>query len=126
MPLKCFVKRSLCSLPVGEDLHYTDSSGNVSIAFPNDIPGDAAGVLTVIVKLDEDDNYGSVIFEKDINWGQHLISAENPIAKRSLIGARNNAPWFMVIIINAILATIWGYLFFVVYELYRIKKLGKS
>ena len=124
MPLKCFVKRSLCSLPVGEDLHYTDSTGHVAINFPNDIPGDAKGTLTVIVKLDEDDNYGSVIFEKEVTWGKHLEASENPIGHRSLIGARNNAPWFMVIAINAMLLTIWGYLFFVVYELYRIKKLS--
>jgi len=126
MPLKCFVKRSLCSLPVGEDLHYTDSAGYVSIAFPNDIPGDAAGAVTVIVKLDEDDNYGSVIYEKDVTWGRHLEANENPIGHRSLIGARNNAPWFMVVAINAMLFTIWGYLFFVMYELYRIKKISNS
>ncbi len=125
MPLKCFVKRSLCSLPVGEDLHYTDTAGFVSVAFPNDIPGDAAGAVTIVVKLDEDDNYGSVIFEKQANWGKHLEASENPIGHRSLIGARNNAPWFMVIAINAMLFTIWGYLFFVMYELYRIKKLSK-
>ena len=126
MPLKCFVKRSLCSLPVGEDLHYTDSTGNVSIAFPNDIPGDAAGVITIIVKLDEDDNYGSVIFEKNIAWGQHLVASENPIGKRSLIGARNNAPWLMVIGVNGILFIIWGYLLYVVYSLFKIKKLSKA
>ena len=126
MPLKCFVKRSLCSLPVGEDLHYTDTAGNVSIAFPNDIPGNALGTVTIIVKLDEDDNYGSVVFEKDVTWGQHLAATESPVAKRSLIGARNNAPWFMVVIINAILLTIWGYLFYVAYGLFKIKRLGNK
>lgn len=126
VPLKFFVKRSLCLLPVGKDLNYTDEQGNAEVTFPNDIPGDKDGNLTVIVKLDEDDNYGTVQYEKVMKWGIPLLNPENPVANRSLIGARNNAPWFMVIIINAMLIGIWGYLLYIVFSLFRIKKLGKT
>lgn len=125
MALKCGVKRALCLLPVGKDLNYTDEEGNVEIAFPNNIPGDKEGNLTVIVKLDEDDNYGTVQYEKAVKWGVPLLHPENPLAGRSIIGNANNAPWFIVVSISAILIGIWGYLCYIVYGLFRIKKLGK-
>ena len=126
IPLKCFVKRSLCLLPVGKELNYTDEEGNVEVTFPNDIPGDKDGNVTIIVKLDEDENYGTVQYEKIMKWGVP-VNAESLVASNgSLIGSRNNAPWFMVIIINAILIGIWGYLCYIVYGLYKINKMGKS
>jgi hypothetical protein len=124
MPLKCFVKRALCLLPVGKDLNYTDEEGNVEVTFPNDIPGDKDGNLTIIVKLDEDENYGTVQYDKIMKWGVPML-AENPFAARSLIGSRNNAPWFMVVIITAILISIWGYLCYIIYGLFRVNKIGK-
>ncbi len=123
IPLKFSVKRALCLLPVGEDINYTDEQGSVEVTFPNDIPGDKDGNFTAVVKLDEDENYGTVQYEKSIKWGTPS-EGENPIALRSLVGARDNAPWFMVIIINAILIGIWGYLCYIVYSLFRINKLG--
>jgi hypothetical protein len=125
VPLKCFVKRALCLLPVGKDLNYTNDSGQVQITFPNDIPGDKDGHLIVVVKLDEDDNYGTVQYEKIVKWGVPLIDAENPLAGRSLISPGNNAPWVLVVVISSALIAIWGYLCFIVYGLIRIKKLGQ-
>ena len=122
VPLKCFVKRALCLLPVGKDLNYTDEQGNIEVAFPNDVPGDKDGNLIVIVKLEEDDNYGTVQYEKIVKWGVPLVKSENPLDSRSLIGSTNNAPWFMVIVISSILIGIWGYLCYIVYGLFRIKK----
>jgi len=124
--LKCFVKRALCLLPVGKELNYTDEDGNIEITFPNDIPGNKDGNLTVIVKLDEDDNYGTVQFEKVVKWGVPLLNPENPYDHRSLIGSSNNAPWFMVVVISSILIGIWGYLCYIVYGLFRINKSGKG
>lgn len=124
MPLKCGVKRALCLLPVGKDLNNTDDQGKIELSFPNDIPGDKDGNLTVVVKLEEDDNYGTVMFEKTVKWGVSLLHPENPLASRSLIGSRNNAPWFMVVVISSILIAIWGYLFYIVYGLFKISKSG--
>lgn len=126
LPLKCFVKRALCLLPFGKELNYTDEEGNAEVAFPNDIPGDKDGNLTVIIKLDEDDNYGTVQYEKTVKWGVPLLNTDNPLAHRSLVGPSNNAPWFMVIVISAILIGIWGYLCYIIYGLFMINKLGKA
>ncbi len=126
MPLKCGVKRALCLLPVGKDLNNTNELGQIELSFPNDIPGDKDGNLIVVVKLDEDDNYGTVQYEKSVKWGVPLLHSDNPLASRSLIGSRNNAPWFMVVVISSILIAIWGYLCYIVSGLYKISKLGHS
>jgi len=124
MPLKCGVKRALCLLPVGKELNNTDDQGQIEISFPKDIPGDKDGNLMVVVKLDEDDTYGTVQYEKTVKWGVPLLNVDNPLAVRSIIGSRNNAPWFMVVVITGILFAIWAYLFYIVYGLYRISKMG--
>lgn len=124
VPLKVFVKRAFALLPVGGDFTYTDEDGKIMIPFPQDIPGDENGDLTVVVKVDEDEDYGTVQFEEEVNWGVPSLS-QSPIAERSLIGARDNAPLFMVVSINIILFGIWGYLLYLLYGLVRIKKLGK-
>ncbi len=124
IPLKFLVKRAIGYLPFGEEINYTNDSGQVVVNFPNDIKGDKDGNLVIVVKLEEDDNYGTVQNEQIIAWGQRTMAEDNPIAARSLIGSRNNAPWFMVIVINAILIGIWGYLCYIVYGLFKIKKLS--
>jgi hypothetical protein len=47
----------------------TDKNGNVKIEFPIYMPGDTAGVLTIIVKVEENDDYGTNDSRGDINWG---------------------------------------------------------
>jgi hypothetical protein len=126
VPLKCFVRRALCLLPVGKDLNFTGEEGNIEVPFPNDIPGDKDGNIIVIVKLDEDDTYGTVQYEKSIPWGVPLLHSENPLAHRSLVSPGNNAPWFMVIVISAILIGIWGYLCYIIYGLFKINKAGQT
>jgi hypothetical protein len=126
MPLNCGVNGALCLLPVGKELNNTNDQGQIELSFPNDIPGDKDGNLTIVVKLEEDDNYGTVMFEKTVKWGVPLLHPDNPLASRSLIGSRNNAPWFMVVVISSILIAIWGYLCYIVFGLYKISKSGHA
>jgi len=50
-----FVKRSFLPLKVGEGT--TDENGEATIEFPNGLPGDPKGNLTLIARLDENEIY---------------------------------------------------------------------
>jgi hypothetical protein len=124
--LKFYVKRLLYPLPVGGgDPSYTDSRGRAEIEFPDDLPGDEEGNLTILVKLEEDDRYGTVVLRETLAWGIRR-PVEHHVNGRSLISPGNNAPWFMVIGINSSVIAVWGVMLWVVFNLFRIRKFGKK
>lgn len=125
IPLKCYVKRSLSMLPFGGRFTYTDSNGQAIIQFPDDINGDEKGEVSIVVMLDDYDDYGTVKFQGEKPWGLPT-ELKNPVGERTLIGARDNAPLFMIISINLILVGIWGFLFYVIFSLIRIRRIGKQ
>ena len=125
VPVRFFVERVFSPLTIGDEFTYTDDDGYAETRFPNDIPGDEHGNLNVIIKVEEDDNYGTVVIKQTINWGLPT-QIHNPVGEGSLIGNRDNAPWFMIIGINAMLLAVWGYLFYIVAGLLKIKKLGNK
>ncbi len=61
-----FVQRLFGNLKIGEGLI---EAGQSSIEFPNDIPGDSVGNITVIAKIEDNDTYGNVEKKESIAWG---------------------------------------------------------
>ncbi len=120
--VKLYVQRLFGLLPIG-DAVATDESGIASFEFPNDIPADLNGKLTIIAKIEDDENYGSLEAKGESNWGSPR--AETGIMERSLSGSRSNAPWIFIIVSNVIIIGIWGTLFYVISQLFKIRKLSK-
>jgi len=123
--LKFYVKRLIFPLPVGGNADYTDKKGETSIEFPLDLPGDEHGNITILIQLEDDDRYGTVVLRENLNWGTEL-DAENHFNSRSLISPGNNAPWFMVIIISSALIGVWGVMILVIVNFFRIRTIGKK
>ena len=126
MPIKFMVKRALSMLSIGDKINYTNSKGIVRVEFPNDLPGTHDGTVNVVVLLEEDDNYGTVKYNEDINWGVPLAEHEEHSERKKLYGGRNNAPLFIVVGVNIVLIVIWGYMAYIVFGLIKIKRLGKQ
>ena len=57
--VKLYVQRMFSLLPVG-DAVATDEEGISSFEFPNDIPADLDGKLTVFAKVEDDENLGNL------------------------------------------------------------------
>jgi len=116
-----FVQRTFSQLPVGGDFNFTDENGEASIEFPNDLPGDSAGNVTVIVKIDEYDMFNETEVTQVVQWGIpfKIDPREN---RRSLWGASANAPISLIILVNAIILAVWGYIIYIISMIFKISK----
>jgi len=113
-----YVPRMLSLLKIAEIA--LDSLGEGTAEFPKDIIGDSVGNLAVIAQIEENDIYGNIKAEANINWGlpKHLISPERP--SRELWTPV--APLWMIITLIIMLAGVWGHYVYTFVQLFMIKK----
>lgn len=113
-----FVKRHFNPLKVGEGT--TDENGEALVEFPLGLPGDTAGNLTLIAKLDENEVFGNleatVIAPK---WG---VPVSNIIEDQPRALWSSHPPLWMLITFIVLMLVVWGHYVVIVYELFRLKK----
>lgn len=122
--LKLCLKRTFNCLPFGEPGAITNEAGEISGELPLDLPGNTDGTLTIAARLEEDENYGTVEATTRVPWG--VRPRENPVRGRTLWSSGENAPLVLVISSVAIIGIIWGTILYLVYLLFKIKRLGKT
>jgi hypothetical protein len=122
--VKLCIKRTFNFLLFGEAGAVTDAAGQVSGELPLDIPGNGNGTLTIFGRLEEDENYGTVEGGISVPWT--VLPKKNPETRRTLWSSGGNAPLLLVISSVAIITIIWGIIFYLLYLLIKIKRLGKS
>lgn len=118
------VKKSFGSLPLG-DAVTTDEHGEATADFPTDIPGDAQGNLTVLAKVEENDQTGELLASKETNWGVPT-TVKDTVDRRALWATADNAPLPLVITVVSLVALVWGIIFYMLYQLVVINRLGKA
>lgn len=106
-------------LPIGEGWV---ENGECIMEFPTDIPGDETGNLNIIAKILENELYGDVISENNINWGKKLEIPE--ISHRELW--TSDPPIWMMLALLFLLTAVWSHYYFVFYKLNKIRKTGKQ
>jgi hypothetical protein len=121
------VKRMNADLPINEKPTFTtDSTGKASGDFKRDsIPGGTKGNITLVAKIVDNDQYGNLVIEKTVPWGAKFVPV-NTFNRRSLFATRNKAPIWLLFIAYGIAITVWGVLIMLVFNLFRIKKLGET
>lgn len=113
-----YVPRMFSLLPVSTGM--LDENGTFRIKFPDDIPGDSLGNLTVIGRFNDHYLYGNVERREDIRWGTQAQIA--PPVYRSLWSTL--APKWMVISLAVMLLGVWGHYTYVIINLFRIRREG--
>ncbi len=121
---KVYVKREFGLLEV-TDAQTTDADGNISVEFPGDVRGDEEGNVTIVAKIADNETIGNAEVSSTIPWGIAL-EANDFYSQRELWSARANSPISLIVIINAALLLIWGFIAFIFLEIIRINKLGKA
>lgn len=116
------VQGMLSKLPIEEN---TIEEGVLEFEFPNDIPGDKNGLVTIIALIDANDDYGTVIAKNSNNWGSTIESnLENTIAQDKLWS--DYAPAWMYIVLSILLIGVWANYVYTVVNLFKIKKEGQK
>jgi hypothetical protein len=125
--LKIAVKRSIGNLPVADEETYTtDSTGTVTAEFKRDsLSGDAKGNLILIARTEDNETYGNISAEKSVNWGK-VPKIENNFNHRSLWAPRWRTPVWLLGIAYVIIGGVWGTLIYLIFQIIKIRKLGKA
>ncbi|ASU33078.1 hypothetical protein [Mucilaginibacter xinganensis] len=123
--LKIAVKRLTGDLPVNETPTFTtDSLGQASADFKRDsLHAGKSGNITLIAKVEDNDQYGNLTVEKTVPWGAKFIPV-NTFNERTLYATRDKAPVWLQLIAYSILAGVWIILIFLVFNLFKIRKIG--
>jgi len=117
-----YVKRTFSLLPFGDRFNTTDENGEVSVVFPNDLPGDTAGKVTIVVKIMESDIYDDLTMEIDKNWGL-MTEADKADEERSLWAAAANAPLTLVFTTSTMILVTWVIYWYIIVILFKISKI---
>ncbi|WP_242203995.1 hypothetical protein [Aestuariivivens insulae] len=123
LELYFYVKRSFSNLPIGDIFNATDENGTVKIEFPNDLPGDSEGNVTILVKVIDSDLYNDLTIETIKKWGVPSLPPDQFQEKRSLWAAAANAPIPLILIISALIFSIWFIIFYIIYMFFKISKI---
>jgi hypothetical protein len=123
--VKVGIKRLGSILPLGEDETVTtDSTGTATAEFNKDsLPGDESGNLILIARVEDNDLYGNLEFEKSAPWGKEL-KYESDFGKRSLWATGDKIPIWLLSIAFLIIFSVWGTLIYLIFRLLKIRKLG--
>jgi hypothetical protein len=116
-----YVKGMYALLPIGKAA-TTDENGQATISFPKNLPGDPNDMITVVAKVEKDAKYGSFQTEGVVKWGVKSKSESYNWSNRSLSASRERAPMILVVASTLIIMFIWGTIFYVVSQLFKIKK----
>jgi hypothetical protein len=113
--VKVYVPRMFSLLPLGE--LTLNESGEASIEFPKDLPGDKEGNVTLIAKFEENSTFGNVEKRETLKWGL-TTDYSVPSSHRALW--TKTAPKWMIYTLSVLLAGVWGHYLFALISLIRI------
>lgn len=117
LALGIFVARLINPLKVGEGT--TDADGAATVEIPNALPGDAKGNITLIARLDENEEYGNIEASVVQPWGVK-VSDQLTQLPRALWSP--HPPLWMVITFTILMAVVWGHYIVIIVQLFRLRK----
>ena len=104
--------------------HTTDSLGVASADFAlAEIPGDTAGNVTLIAKVEDNDLYGNLTSERIVPWGIPTRYTTD-FDKRSLYARRGHSPFWLEFMAYSIGIAVWAVLLYLFFQIRQIKRLG--
>ncbi|TAL40860.1 MAG: hypothetical protein EPN92_13910 [Chitinophagaceae bacterium] len=118
--LKIYVKRMFGKMPATEDNSITtDGNGEATFVFPKNIKGDGAGQVTVVAKLENNEQFGNIETEANTSWGIILEKEKDPFPRALW---EPYAPIPLIITVSALFGGVWCIYFFIFYQMRKIKK----
>ena len=112
-------------LSAGDEATYTtDSSGIATAEFKREnLPGDAKGNLTLAASVEDNDELGNLIIDKPVHWGVAVKEDKTFFDQRALWTTRFKTPYWLLMIAYSISIGVWGTILYLIFQLFKIKKL---
>ena len=126
--MKVGVSRLGGILSAGDEATYTtDSTGSVTVPLKKDsLPGDEKGNIKLVVKVEDNDQFGNLIVEKTVPWGVVVEQQRNFFDQRTLWSTRFRTPLWLLIIAYSLGIGVWGTIIYLIFQIIKIKKLGNK
>ena len=109
----------ISKMPINEG---TLEDGEYEFKFPENIKGDAQGNVDVFAFIEDHDDFGNVIQQKNVNWGtfqKQVVDSENKLWT-------DLAPTWMYLVLSILLLGVWANYFYTIFNLFKIKKEGQE
>ena len=97
----------------------TDEDGIAELEISDDLPGDAAGMLTFVARIEDDDQFGTVAKKESYAWGVPVSYELQPLPRQLFT---DEAPLWMIISVFIILLGAWYHFFLSISKLIKLKK----
>ncbi len=117
-----YVERYFGVLPIGGSRHYSDDAGTVRVSFPDDIPGDEKGKVSILAKV-EDSEFNAVESSSDAYWGIPKAKS-NWENERALWKTNKYVPYWVIVSFLLVTIGIWIGIVYVLLLIRNIKKIG--
>ena len=126
--MKLGVARMGGILSAGDEESYTtDSSGVVTVELTKkNIPGDGSGMIMLAARVDDNDLLGNLHVQKKVKWGVPTVTEKGFFEQRTLWSTRTRTPFWLLFMAYSIILGVWGTLIYLVFQLVKVIKLGKS
>jgi hypothetical protein len=123
--MKIAVKRLGGDLGVNETPTFTtDSLGVANADFKLvNLPGDSKGNLVLIASVEDNDIYGNMSTERTVPWGTPSDYVSD-YDKRSLFARAGRAPFWLLWMASGITLSVWLVIFYLFFQIRKLKKLG--
>ncbi len=111
------VQRLFSILPMDEVT--TDEDGIGELEITDELPGDAEGTLTFVARLEDHDEFGTVVKSASQAWGAPVSYEVHPLPRQLFT---DEAPLWMIASVCIILLGAWYHFFLSISKLVKLKK----
>lgn len=115
-----YVQRMFSQLKIGE-IEIEEGQGTFEL--PDNIPGDTLGMITLIAKYEDHDDFAYVSKSERAAWG-YVTSHHEIYHPRSLW--TQVAPIWMIVTLTVMLLGVWGHYIYVIFEMIKLKRGNKE
>lgn len=115
-----FVPTMFSLLPVAEG-YFID--GKTEVEFPDDVPGDVEGNLTVIGRFNDHWQFANVEKRIETKWG---VPSSHDVAESHRALWTQIAPRWMIVTLTIMLIGVWGHYLYAIISMIRIKRSQKK
>ena len=118
-----FVKRYFGNLQIGEV--KTNDKGYASFDFPKEVPGDSAGVVAVLAKLNENSGYGAAEKLDSFPAGKQVQWV--PLTEeRAMWNVRSKTPVWLMLAYSLTVIAVFVILFYIMMQIRKIHHTGRA
>lgn len=111
-----YVRRMFSDLKIGA-IYLEEGEG--TFEFPENIPGDTLGMVQILAKFVDHEDYAFVSKGKSIAWG--IVTNHHEIYHPRSLWTQV-APIWMIVTLTIMLSGVWGHYIFVIIQLVRLKR----